>query len=175
MVEERQRAEETLKELASTDNLTGLYNHRSLHDILDGEIRRSVRTGRPLAILMMDVDGFKLFNDTYGHREGDDILKRVADVLRRQFGEKGIAGRYGGDEFMVILPDTDRESAAHFSSELLKALSKERVRPRRGGELPIVLKIGLAVCPEDSKHKEEIIAYADSSLFEAKQLADRSR
>ena len=174
MVEERQRAEETLKHLAETDNLTGLYNHRSLHDVLDREIQRSVRNSSPLAILMLDVDGFKLFNDTYGHQEGDHLLKQVASMLQRQFGEKAVTGRYGGDEFMVILPDTDRQSAAEYSSALLKALSEERVRPHRGGNLPIVLKIGVAVCPEDSRHKEELIAYADASLFEAKQFADRA-
>jgi diguanylate cyclase (GGDEF)-like protein len=174
MVEERQRAEEALKQLAATDNLTGLYNHRSLHDILDREIQRSLRSGRPLAILMMDVDGFKLFNDTYGHQEGDLLLKQVADVLRDHFDDKAVAGRYGGDEFMVILPDTDRASAARYSSALLEALSQEGVRPRRGRDLPIVLKIGLAVCPDDSRHKEELIAYADASLFEAKQLAGSS-
>lgn len=174
MVEERQRAEGALKQLAATDNLTGLYNHRSLHDILDREIQRSVRSGRPLAILMMDVDGFKLFNDTYGHQEGDHLLKQVADVLRNQFDERAVAGRYGGDEFMVILPDTDRGSAARYSATLLEALARERVRPRRGGDLPIVLKIGLAVCPDDSKHKEELVAYADASLFEAKQFAGSS-
>ena len=174
MVEERQRAEETLRQLAATDNLTGLYNHRSLHDILDREIGRSLKSGRPLAILMMDVDGFKLFNDTYGHQEGDQLLKQVADVLRSQSDDKAVGGRYGGDEFMVILPDTDRGSAARYSAALLEALSHERVRPRRGGDLPIVLKIGLAICPDDSRHKEELIAYADASLFEAKQLAGSS-
>jgi diguanylate cyclase (GGDEF)-like protein len=171
MLEERQRAEEALKQLAATDNLTGLYNHRSLHDVLDREIQRSTKTGRPLAIIMMDVGGFKLFNDTYGHQEGDRLLKQVADVLRSQFDDKVVVGRYGGDEFMAILPGTDRESAARYSAALLEALARERARPRRGGDLPIVLSIGLAVCPDDSRHKEELVAYADASLFEAKQLA----
>ena len=171
MVEERQRAEETLRQLAATDSLTGLYNHRSLHDLLDREIQRSTTSGRPLAIVMMDVDGFKLFNDTYGHQEGDRLLRQVADVLRDRFDGKGAIGRYGGDEFMAILPDTDRDSAARCSAALLEALAQERVRPRRGGDLPIVLSIGVAVCPDDSRHKEELVAYADASLFEAKQLS----
>ena len=170
MVEERQRAEETLRHLAETDSLTGLYNHRSLHDILDREIQRSATTGRPLAVVMMDVDGFKLFNDTYGHQEGDHLLRQVADVLRGRFNENSVVGRYGGDEFMAILPDTDRDSAARYSASLLEALAQERVRPRRGGDLPIVLSIGLAVCPDDSRHKEELVAYADASLLEARQL-----
>lgn len=174
MVEKRQLAEEALKQLAATDSLTGLYNHRSLHDILDREIQRSVTNGRPLAIIMMDVDGFKLFNDTYGHQEGDRLLKQVADVLRSRFDDKVVVGRYGGDEFMAILPGTGRNEAAQDSAGLLQALSQERVRPHRGGDLPIVLSIGLAVCPDDSRHKEELVAYADASLFEAKQLSGSS-
>jgi diguanylate cyclase (GGDEF)-like protein len=174
MVEKRQQAEEALIQLAATDSLTGLYNHRSLHDILDREIQRSVTNGRPLSIIMMDIDGFKLFNDTYGHQEGDRLLKQVADVLRRQFDERVVVGRYGGDEFMAILSGIDRKTAAQYSTGLLDALTKERVRPHRGGDLPIVLSIGLALCPEDSQHKEELIAYADSSLFEAKQLLGAS-
>jgi diguanylate cyclase (GGDEF)-like protein len=170
MVEERQRAEETLRHLAETDSLTGLYNHRSLHDILDREIQRSAASGRPLAVVMMDVDGFKLFNDTYGHQEGDRLLKQVAMVLRSSFGGKGIVGRYGGDEFMAILPNTERDSATDCGTTLLEALAEERVRPRQGGDLPIVLSVGLAMCPDDSRHKEELLAYADASLFEARQL-----
>jgi len=171
MVEERQRAEEALKRLAATDSLTGLYNHRSLHDILDREIQRSVMNGRPLAIVMMDVDGFKLFNDTYGHQEGDRLLKQVADVLRSRFDDNVVVGRCGGDEFMAVLPGTDRDAAAQYSADLLEALSHERMRPHRGGDLPIMLSIGVAVCPDDSKHKEELVAYADASLFEAQQLS----
>ena len=174
MVEQRQQAEEALRQLAATDSLTGLNNHRTLHDVLDGEMRRSLKTNRPVAIIMMDVDGFKLFNDTYGHQEGDRLLRQVADVLRSQFGEKAIVGRHGGDEFMAILPNANREAAAAHSARLLEELSQQRIRPHGGGDLPIQLSIGLAVCPDDSKHKEELVAYADTSLFEAKQLAGSS-
>ena len=171
MVEERQRAEQTLRKLASTDSLTGLPNHRSMHDLLDGEIQRCTTSGRPFAIVMMDVDGFKLFNDTYGHQEGDRLLRQVANVLQENFDGEDVIGRYGGDEFMAILPGADRDSAANRSAALLDSLAKERVRPRRGGDLPIVLSIGLAVFPDDSRHKEELVAYADASLFEARQLS----
>jgi diguanylate cyclase (GGDEF)-like protein len=174
MVEHRQQAESALQRLASTDSLTGLYNHRTLHDVLDQEIKRSVRTNRPLAIVMMDVDGFKLFNDTYGHQEGDTLLRQVADVLRKLFPEPAIIGRNGGDEFMAIFPNTDRDLAAEYGARLIQELAQERVRPHGGDDLPILLSIGLAICPHDSKHKEELIAYADSSLFEAKQTAGSS-
>ncbi len=174
MVEQRQQAEEALRQLAATDSLTALYNHRTIHDILDHEMRDSLRTNRSLAVIMMDVCGLKLFNDTYGHQEGDRLLRQVADVLRSQFGEKAIIGRHGGDEFMAILPDTSRESAAACGARLLQELSQQRIRPHGGGDLPIELSIGLAICPDDSRHKEELIAYADTSLFEARQLAGSS-
>ena len=171
MVEARKKTEETLRRLASTDSLTGLANHGSLHEILEREIQRGLDTGQPLAVLMMDLDGFKLFNDTYGHQEGDRVLSQVASVLVAQFGDSGIVGRYGGDEFMVILPNTDRSAAVESGNKLLEAIAEERLRPRHGSNLPVMLSIGLSLCPDDAKEKEELIAYADSSLFEAKQLS----
>ena len=171
MVEERKQAEETLKHLAATDSLTSLYNHRALQDTISREVERSLCDGLPLSVIMMDIDGFKLFNDTYGHQEGDRVLKQLARVLKEEFGCSGIIGRYGGDEFMAILPDTDREQAVQRANEVLEVVSRERVQPRQGRDLPLVLSMGLAVCPDDSRHKEELIAYADASLFEAKQVA----
>jgi diguanylate cyclase (GGDEF)-like protein len=174
MVEERRQAEETLRHLAATDSLTSLFNHRALQDTLAREVERSLCDGLPLAVIMMDIDGFKLFNDTYGHQEGDRVLKQTARVLKEEFGCNGVIGRYGGDEFMAILPDTDRESAVRRANEVLEVVARERVQPRQGSDLPLVLSMGLAVCPDDSRHKEELVAYADASLFEAKEVAGSS-
>ena len=170
MVEERRRAEEALKLQAATDSLTGLLNHRSLYEALAKETESSLASGRPMAVLMMDMDGFKLFNDTYGHQEGDRVLRQVARLLERELRANDILGRYGGDEFMVIMPGTDRNDAVSCANRIIEALSKERVQPRDGHELPLTASIGLALCPDDSRHKEELIAYADASLLEAKQL-----
>ena len=95
--------------------------------MLAKEVERSVRCDSPLAILMMDVDGFKLFNETYGHHAGDNVLRQVAQVLMRTCRTADIVGRYGGDEFMVILPETDREGAAFMANRILEELSRERL------------------------------------------------
>ena len=159
---------------AATDSLTGIYNHRSLQEMLAREVERSVSSDLPLAILMMDVDRFKLFNDTYGHHAGDNVLRQVAEVLTRAFGTAGIIGRYGGDEFMVILPETDREGAVSVVNRLLEDLSQERVRTGSGDDIPLEISIGVAICPDDSKHKEELLACVESSLYEVKQSSGAS-
>ncbi len=154
---------------AATDGLTGLANHRALQETLAREVERSLRHGRPVAVLMMDIDGFKLFNDTYGYQSGDDVLRQVAQVLRKTCRASDFVGRYGGDEFMAILPETEREGAVSSASRIADAFAHERVPTKDGQEIPLTLSIGLAVCPEDSRHKEELLAYADASLYEAKQ------
>jgi len=171
MVAERKRAEEDLKLQAATDSLTNLYNHRSLHEALDKEVERSRRHDHSLAVLMMDIDGFKLFNDTYGHQEGDRVLRQMARMLKREIRFNDIAGRYGGDEFMLILPETSRDEAVACANRILEAAAQEQVQPREGENLPMSLSIGLAIFPDHSRHKEELIAYADASLREAKEAA----
>lgn len=159
---------------AATDGLTGLANHRALQETLAREVERSLRHGRPVAVLMMDIDGFKLFNDTYGHQSGDGVLRQMAEVITRTSRDSDFVGRYGGDEFMAILPETDREAAISAVSRLLKALSLERVQTRVGDEIPLAVSVGVAVCPDDSSNKEELLAYADASLYEAKQVSGNS-
>jgi diguanylate cyclase (GGDEF)-like protein len=172
MVEARRQTEETLKHRAETDSLTGLYNHRFLQERLEREVNRSVRNGHSLAVLMIDIDGFKLFNDTYGHQEGDRVLRQVAQILQQQFRSGGIIGRYGGDEFLAILPHTGRDEGIARANKLFDAVAGQRLTPRKGKSIPLSLSVGLAVCPDDSKHREELLAYADSSLMEAKQISD---
>jgi diguanylate cyclase (GGDEF)-like protein len=171
MVDERVRAEEALKLQAATDSLTGLADHNALHDALTAEVERSRRHGHSMAVLMMDIDALKLFNDTYGHQEGDRVLKQVAAALKRELRPHDVVGRYSGDEFMAILPETNRDEAVSCAKRLLEAVSRERVQPRMGQNLPLGLSMGLAVFPDDSQNKEELIAYADASLLEAKQLS----
>jgi len=171
MVDERVRAEEALKRQAVTDSLTGLFDHNALQDALASEVERSRRHSHSMAVLMMDIDGLKLFNDTYGHQEGDRVLKQVAAALKRELRPHDIVGRYSGDEFMAILPETNRDDAVSCANRLLEAVSREHVQPRMGQNLPLGLSMGLAVFPDDSQNKEELIAYADASLVEAKQLS----
>jgi diguanylate cyclase (GGDEF)-like protein len=171
MASQRIRVEQALKLQAATDRLTGLRSHRSLHEELAKEVERSLRYNRPVTIMMMDIDGFRLFNDTYGYQEGDRVLKQVAKVLERESRSNDIVGRYGGDEFMAILPETGRDEGVSSANRLFEALSHERVQPRLGKSVPLVLSVGIAVCPGDSRHREELIAYADASLTEAKQVS----
>ena len=171
MASQRIRVEQALKRQAATDRLTGLRSHRSLHEELAKEVERSLRYGRPVTLMMMDIDGFRLFNDTYGYQEGDRVLKQVAKVLERESRSNDIVGRYGGDEFMAILPEIGRDEGVSCANRLFEALSHERVQPRLGKSVPLVLSVGIAVCPGDSRHREELIAYADASLTEAKQVS----
>lgn len=171
MAESLEEPTNRLRHAATTDGLTGLQNHRSLQDTLSKEVERGVRHGHPLAVLMMDIDGFKLFNDTYGHQAGDNVLRRVADVLRRTTRTSDIIARYGGDEFVVVLPNTDRAGAVSMVDRITEAFSRERVRTGGGDDLPLAISVGLAVCPDDSRNKQELLAYADASLYEAKEAS----
>lgn len=154
---------------AATDSLTGLLNHRSLQEALAKAFDGNTNNGNHLAVLMMDVNGFKLFNETYGHQAGDTVLRQVAEVLKRTCRPSDIVGRYGGDEFMVILPETDRPAATETANRLIAALAEERVFTRSGEQLPLAMSIGLAAAPDDSGHKEELLAHVDASLYQAKQ------
>lgn len=170
MAAQLQESAERQRQAATTDVLTGLPNYRSLQDTLTRELERSLRYGHSLAVLMMDIDEFKLFNDTHGHQAGDRVLMQVADVLRKTSRASDIIGRYGGDEFMVILPETDRDGAASVANRMLEVFSLERVHTEHGEDLPLALSVGLAVCPTDSQYKQELLACAAASLYEAKTV-----
>ena len=170
MAAQLQESAERQRQAATTDVLTGLPNYRSLQDTLTRELERSLRYGHSLAVLMMDIDEFKLFNDTHGHQAGDRVLMQVADVLRKTSRASDIIGRYGGDEFMVILPETDRDGAASVANRMLEVFSLERVHTEHGEDLPLALNVGLAVCPTDSQYKQELLACAAASLYEAKTV-----
>lgn len=171
MASQRIRVEQALERQAATDRLTGLRSHRSLLEELAREVERSLRCDRPVSVMMMDIDGFRLFNDAYGYQEGDRLLKQVAKALEREFRASDMVGRYGGDDFMVILPETSRDEAILRANRLLEALARERVQPSYGESLPLALSVGIVACPDDSRHREELIAYAAASLAEAKEIS----
>jgi diguanylate cyclase (GGDEF)-like protein len=170
-VQQLGRANRKLTRISATDDLTGLANHRALMEAFSEEVKRSCDSGEPLAIMMIDIDHFKLFNDTYGHPEGDRVLRRLARVMKKTLGRRDIVGRYGGDEFMAIMPGTDRESAVLCANRLLDATSNGGFRVHGGQSVPLAMSIGLAMCPGDSRQREELLAYADASLYEAKQAS----
>ena len=159
---ERKRAEERAQLLALTDPLTGLGNYRRLLDVLDAEIERSGRTGRPFAVLLLDLDGLKKINDGYGHLAGSNALCRLGDVLRLSCRAIDTAARYGGDEFAVILPETTARAAGFVAARIRRCLAKDTQQP------PLSATIGVAGYPQDGETIEALLRTADRELYRMK-------
>jgi diguanylate cyclase (GGDEF)-like protein len=160
---------ERTKELADNDALTGLAHQRSLQERLTYELKRARRSGGKVSLLMMDVDRFKAINDTYGHPAGDRILKETANLLRRVARETDIVGRYGGDEFCIILPETDRAAAISFVERLTAEVARRPFAIDDEQAIPIRLSIGLATYPDECEGREDLIGAADAALYAAKR------
>ena len=159
-----------LERQASTDAITGLLNHRYGNVALDEALQRARSQGSPLSVLIGDMDDFKLFNDTFGHPLGDEVLRLVAGVFRQMSGDSGIASRYGGDEFLVILPGADKAAATAFAERLAAAIGEIEFQAADGTRVPISLSLGLASFPEDTESKDHLLAVADAATYEAKRL-----
>ncbi len=159
------RTQELLR-LSTRDPLTGLHNRGYFHDRVAIEVSRATRTGQPLAIAMIDVDHFKLFNDRHGHAAGDLVLNAMAAVLRRSFRTTDVVSRYGGEEFVVAMPDTDLAGAAR-KLETVRA-SIESLPPQVSGGGSVTISAGVAAFPTDGTREEDLLAVADARLFEAK-------
>jgi diguanylate cyclase (GGDEF)-like protein len=165
------RLYEQARTLADHDPLTELLHHRGMQDRLSIELKRAQRTEARLALLMIDIDKFKSFNDTYGHPAGDRVLKTVASALRRVARDTDVVGRYGGDEFCAILPDTDVEAAWKFAGRLVDEVNCRHFEVEDGRTVPIDLSIGVAVFPDDAQRREDLIQAADESLYVKKRAA----
>lgn len=150
--------------LAITDGVTGLYTHRYFQERLGEEVRWAERYQRPLSLVMVDADHFKKFNDTLGHPEGDKLLKEVAALLQSYTRESDLVCRYGGDEFSLILKDTDKESALTTAERIRDAFQL------RFGKLPVPVtsSIGVANFPLDARTKIELVSAADAALYRSK-------
>ncbi len=171
IVIENTRLHEQVSEQAITDPLTDLYNHRHLFERLEEEFARASRNNQPFAVMMMDLDNFKFFNDTYGHLTGDEALRFVGERLREALRTSDIIGRYGGDEFMAVLPETSREEAERTGERIMLSLAQHSFPLDDSGEhIPMGLSIGIACYPYDSGTEQELIALADAALYEAKRL-----
>ncbi|MFK3825649.1 sensor domain-containing diguanylate cyclase [Pseudomonas yamanorum] len=164
----RYRAEKVLSELAATDALTGLANRRTLDQRLRLEWERAQRSGEPLALLMIDVDHFKAFNDRHGHQGGDEALRNVARVIGSNIRRPAdLAARYGGEEFAVILPDTDRDGASTIAEHIRSAV--EHLPPADGDALSVTVSIGLSTWDKRRRGSlEELLLSADRALYDAK-------
>lgn len=159
----------TLKEMAVRDGLTSLHNHRYFQEALAREVARSRRTGRPCCVLFMDVDNFKVYNDTHGHPEGDGLLKTLAGMLMAHLRGSDLAARYGGEEFVLLLPET-RKSAALQIAEALRRTVEAHDFP--GGERQplgrVTISVGVGSYPDDAGDPALLMAYADQRLYGAK-------
>jgi diguanylate cyclase (GGDEF)-like protein len=168
------KLQETLRIQSIRDPLTGLFNRRYLEVSLTRELLRSARQGRNLAVLMLDMDHFKRFNDTHGHDAGDQLLQQFAAVMKQTIRSEDIACRYGGEEFTVILPETDQATAMHRAEQIRKAVIGMQVRHH--GELlgSLTVSIGMALQAPHGNDPDRLLQAADRALYRAKH-AGRNR
>ncbi|MEA2647178.1 MAG: hypothetical protein QOE92_2261 [Chloroflexota bacterium] len=154
-----------------TDSLTGLPNRRYFHDILEREMVRSQRNQRPVSLINVDLDHFKTVNDEYGHSKGDEILKAFGKILKEQVRSVDLPVRYGGEEFLVLLPDTDKEGAVMVAEKIRRAA--DRLSIPRLGSIPgrkLTVSAGVATHPVDALASEELVKCSDQAMYLAKNL-----
>lgn len=158
-----------LQELSITDGLTGLYNRKHLMEALTNEINRAKRFKHPFSILMIDIDHFKQYNDTYGHLAGDRLLGQVGALFRSTIRNIDFAARYGGEEFLLMLPEVGLEGGAKLAEVIRSSVASEMFQVD-GQRTPITVSIGVAVFPEHGKTPEVLVETADLALYQAKRL-----
>ena len=164
-ISDRKRNEAKLKQLALHDNLTGLSNRNALREALSD----LATDNQPFVLVFVDLDGFKAINDNAGHERGDTELKRVATVLNNTFGELGKVGRWGGDEFVIVLPNQDLNCIVEQSEELIKHIEEDTISVK-SNELRLSASIGIAGFPLHSDNIDGLIQCADAAMYRAKEL-----
>ncbi len=167
---ERLELEARLQRLSQQDGLTGLYNRRYFDRQLNGEWRRLRRLGAPLALLMLDVDHFKAFNDRLGHQAGDDALRRVAQALQQSLQREGdVACRYGGEEFAIILANTAEDGARHVAERVMAQVAELDIEHPASPEGRLTLSIGIAISdPAREDQPDSLVSRSDAALYRAK-------
>ncbi|MFZ5565679.1 MAG: diguanylate cyclase [Pseudomonadota bacterium] len=166
----KERADALNRNLALQDELTGLHNRRSIQRLLDQQLAMLARGRRPLAVLLIDVDHFKRINDTHGHLSGDLALREIGACLLGRLRGQDLVGRWGGEEFIALLPDTGIGGARKLAEQLRRAVEQLQVVSLVGKQMPLTVSIGLHTqVPADDATREEVIAAADRALYQAKQ------
>ncbi len=161
---------ELVSEPAVTDDLTGLANNRAFHDLMDKEAARAQRFGHDLSLLILDIDDFKQVNDTYGHPQGDAVLKAVGRILADASRGIDVPARYGGEEFVVALPETSSQGAGELAERIRERIESEVVPLLDGGgSITVTASLGLATLPGSAANADELFATADAALYEAKR------
>ena len=157
-----------LQALATTDPLTGLANHRALVAALEHELARAYRYRHECSILFFDIDHFKALNDSYGHAVGDSVLRDFASLLQQQIREIDVPGRWGGEEFLVILPETGEQEARFISERARAAVAAHAFT--MGGGMSLTCSIGIATFPGDARERDGLVICADQAMYAAKKL-----
>jgi diguanylate cyclase (GGDEF)-like protein len=154
---------EQVSHLAVSDPLTGLANYRRLLDVLESETERTNRNSRPFAVLLLDLDGLKLINDTYGHLVGSHALNRLAHILRIHCRAIDTAARYGGDEFALVLPETQLEEAQRVANRIRQVMATDPEQP------PLSASIGISIYQGNGERIEKLLSDADRELYSEKE------
>ncbi|MBE0476900.1 MAG: diguanylate cyclase [Coriobacteriia bacterium] len=160
---------EELERLSVTDRLTDLYNHGYMQQRLEQEIGRSNRFGHPLSLVMLDIDDFKDFNDTYGHPRGDQVLKAVSDIIRANLRDIDVAARYGGEEFVIVLPETDVEGARRVAERVREGVAAHDFTGDEGRLVKKTISVGVASYPRHAPAQARLIEAADRAMYQAKR------
>jgi|GEM_PF-6801837 len=153
-------------ELSIKDPLTGLYNRRFFYEILEKEIEKARRSGRSFTIAIGDIDDFKKINDAFGHLEGDRVLIQIAAIIKSNLRKYDLAARLGGEEFVILFPDTSKKEALQIVERLRKAICENDLCE---GEKKLSISFGLASCPEDGQTIDTLLSRADRALYDAKR------
>ena len=166
-------AQRKLVELATIDDLTQLYNRRYFFERFNQEMERAKRYQRPLSCLILDIDHFKQVNDTYGHLSGDQVLIDIAQILKNNCRQSDLAGRYGGEELIILLPETDSPGAMIIAERIREMIEQHQTVDGRGEIIRVTVSMGVASLtgPELEKmdKNERIVQYADDALLRAKK------
>ncbi len=163
--DELERKNAKLQRLATTDALTELNNRMAMNERLDSEFRRAVRYEHPFSIILLDIDHFKSFNDTFGHPAGDEVLKSVAELIRSSIRDLDFAARYGGEEFAILLPDTDRFGAIATAERCRAAIADHGWKKRK-----ITISVGISSLTPTTSSEAEMVKEADQALYQSKHL-----
>jgi len=167
-ISDRKELERELEEMAIRDSLTGLFNRRELSRVLEEELERAKRYERPLALLWIDFDHFKEINDNWGHAAGDAVLRSISRILQESVRSVDAVGRFGGEEFVIVLPEMDREEAMDTAERLRQKVRHKPVFLDTGHNVPVTISIGVAVYPVHGHTRDMLCAAADKAMYQAK-------
>ena len=167
---ENARLHDVVNQHAYTDVLTNLPNRRALNERMQSELHRSKRYGRKFSFVMLDLDGFKVVNDMYGHPQGDEVLRKIARYMSEAIREVDYLARYGGDEFALLLPETDVETAHQMAMRLQKEVAAFKVEFEENIGIKIGISFGCATFPDDGDQVEKLYHVADEQLYSDKDV-----